>query len=151
MTENDYARVKKIVKSALYGWPVTPEELEEAEQEAAIIAWRVGLDPCTRVWWSARDTIQKIRGSRRSVVATMVPLPDDWDLPGSNCVEDEVLSKVTIEEALAVLLPKDRPVIQAMFVEGLNTMETARKLGLHDSNVGRRRDSGLQTMRSRIK
>ena len=149
MTENDYARVKKIVKSALYGWPVSPEELEEAEQEAAIIAWRVGLDPCTRVWWSARDTIQKIRGSRRQVVATLVPL-DGWDHPGSECVEDEVVSKVTIEEALAVLDPKDRRVIQAMYVEGLNTMETARKLGLHDSNVGRRRDSGLQTMRSRI-
>lgn len=147
MTEQEYVRVRKIARRATYGLKPTPDELEEIYQEAALIAWRSGLDPCTRVWWGSRDALARLRGSRRALQPVFVDMPDWWEQQASDNVEDEVVNAVTATEMLASLPSKDAEILREIYINGYNTMSVAKKLGMHDCNVGRRRTAALKKLK----
>lgn len=150
MTEEDYKRVQSIVRRATLGWPLLEQEREDVEQEAALVAWRVGLEPSTRVFWAARDAVIRLTGHRRVAKAEVTPVAEFY--PGilsSPSHENEVLERITGDEMLSDLPVKQRQVIEALVLEGHNTMSAATKLGIRDCNIGRRRDAALKTLRGK--
>ncbi|KGQ21226.1 sigma-70 family RNA polymerase sigma factor [Thermus filiformis] len=71
---------------------------------------------------------------RRARPRLLEPDPEEaeaaFDLPGERLDEEAALDRVRLGEALKVLSPEERAVIQALFYEGYTHEEAAQRLGL---------------------
>lgn len=146
MLLSDYRRAASIARRAVAHRGLSPDDLEDVCQEAAIAAWRHGLDPATPVGYAAIDAADRIQQTRR--VARIIPVADP---PVATIVdpEAEAVAHLTFDRLLAVLSTSEQNMVRAI-IAGYTQAEIGRAYGMHDSNVGRHWHAALDKMRAHV-
>jgi DNA-directed RNA polymerase specialized sigma24 family protein len=144
MNAVDYHRAVAIAHRACRGRPLSRQDWEEVEQDAAVEAWRTGS--VTRIWWAAADGARRIQRIRRVSRPDLVPLT--WDLCSEADVEAEVVDRLTVEELLGRLPEREREAVEAMVLGGRTGAELAAAWNVADSTISRRRTAALSRLRT---
>lgn len=72
-------------------------------------------------------------------------------LQDTTCADEtEILNRLTLQSALAVLSERDREIIQLRFYERKTQMELAQQFGISQVQISRIEKKALKTMRSRV-
>jgi RNA polymerase sigma-70 factor, ECF subfamily len=119
-----------------------PDDAEEAVQEAMIRAWRAREDcraPAARTAWLLQITRREaIRvADRRSRLRAREQLEssdgEGWPSPARDL--DRVESRVSFDQALGLLRPRDRDLVRLRYAEDLTQEQVAARLDLPEGTV----------------
>ncbi|HTR73253.1 MAG TPA: RNA polymerase sigma factor [Solirubrobacteraceae bacterium] len=147
LLEASHVHVRRFARSLC----ATPEDAEEAAQEALIVLYRkVGTLRAAAALASWVFQIVRNECIRRSRVVFRAPLP-----PGSAAVsaEDAALVRLEVERIVAAIagLPADqRSVLVLRDVQGMSGAATARALGLSKAAMKSRLHRGREALRARL-
>jgi RNA polymerase sigma factor (sigma-70 family) len=130
----------------------TPEDAEDATQEALIVLYRkIGTLRATAALASWMFQIVRNECIRRSRIALRRPIStDNVELSA----EDAVLARLEMErivDAIAGLPPDQRSVVVLRDIQGLSGAATAQALGLSRAAMKSRLHRGRETLRSGLR
>jgi RNA polymerase sigma factor (sigma-70 family) len=129
----------------------TPEDAEDAAQEALIVLYRrIGTLRATAALGSWMFQIVRNECIRRSRIALRRPTPTARVEPSA---EDTALARLEIErivDSIAGLPPEQRAVLVLRDIQGLSGAATAQALGLSRAAMKSRLHRGRETIRSRL-
>jgi RNA polymerase sigma factor (sigma-70 family) len=130
----------------------TPEDAEDATQEALIILYRkIGTLRATAALASWMFQIVRNECIRRSRIALRRPISSVDVAPSA---EDAVLVRLEVErivEAISGLPPDQRAVLVLRDIQGLSGAATAQALGLNRAAMKSRLHRGRETLRSELR
>lgn len=130
----------------------TPEDAEDAAQEALIVLYRrIGTLRATAALGSWMFQIVRNECIRRSRIAFRRPLAAATVEPSA---EDAALARLEIErivESISVLPPEQRAVLVLRDIQGLSGAATAEALGLSRAAMKSRLHRGREALRSRLR
>jgi RNA polymerase sigma factor (sigma-70 family) len=130
----------------------TPEDAEDATQEALIVLYRkIGTLRATAALASWMFQIVLNECIRIARLALRRPIPSD--LAGRSA-EDEALARLEMErivDSIAELPPEQRAVLVLRDIQGLSGAATARELGLSRAAMKSHLHRGREAVRSRLK
>lgn len=130
----------------------TPEDAEDATQEALIVLYRkIGTLRATAALASWMFQIVRNECIRRSRLVLHRPPPAAMVEPSA---EDAALARLEMErivDSIAELPPEQRAVLVLRDIQGLSGAATARGLGLSRAAMKSRLHRGRETVRSRLK
>lgn len=146
LLDGSHAHVRRFARTLCS----TPEDAEDAAQEALIVLYRK-IGTLRAAAALASWTFQIVRNEciRRSRLALHVP-PAAAVEPSA---EDTVLARLEIERivtSIAELPPDQRAVLVLRDIQGLSGAATARTLGLSRAAMKSRLHRGRATLRSKI-
>lgn len=129
----------------------TPEDAEDAAQEALIVLYRkIGTLRATAALASWMFQIVRNECIRRSRVTFRLPVPAT---PVEPSAEDAVLVRLEIErivESISELPAEQRAVLVLRDIQGLSGAATAHVLGLSRAAMKSRLHRGRETLRSQL-
>jgi RNA polymerase sigma factor (sigma-70 family) len=129
----------------------TPEDAEDAAQEALIVLYRkIGTLRAAAALASWMFQIVRNECIRRSRVAFRKPISAAMVEPSA---EDAALARLEIErivDSIAGLPPEQRAVLVLRDIQGLSGAATAQALGLSRAAMKSRLHRGRETLRSRL-
>lgn len=129
----------------------TPEDAEDAAQEALIVLYRkIGTLRAAAALASWMFQIVRNECIRRSRLAFRGPISAAMAEPSA---EDAALARLEIErivDSIAGLPPEQRAVLVLRDIQGLSGAATAQTLGLSRSAMKSRLHRGRETLRSRL-
>lgn len=129
----------------------TPEDAEDAAQEALIVLYRkIGTLRATAALGSWMFSIVRNECVRRSRLKLSRHTPY---APTEQSAEDAALARLEMErivDAIAGLPPEQRAALVLRDVQGLSGAATAQALGLSRSAMKSRLHRGRETLRSRL-
>jgi RNA polymerase sigma factor (sigma-70 family) len=129
----------------------TPEDAEDAAQEALILLYRkIGTLRATAALGSWMFSIVRNECIRRSRLTLSRPVSPAMDEPSA---EDAALARLEIErivDSIAGLPPEQRAVLVLRDIQGLSGAATAQALGLSRPAMKSRLHRGRETLRSRL-
>ena len=114
------------------------EDAEEAVQEALIRAWRSRASCHTSPlpWLVQITRNESLRLAEHRQRRRDSEVPDERpDLHGCESGIDRTIDTVATEQALSVLRPEDRALIQLRYVEDLTQGQVAARLGVPEGTV----------------
>lgn len=129
------------------------EDAEEAVQEALIRAWRNQekcRTPATPLPWLVqitRNEAMRIAARRQRRRASEVPEQSPERIRTRDTELDRMLETVATEQALSMLGPDERTLIQLRYVEDLTQGQVAARLGVPEGTVKVR----LHRVRARLR
>jgi len=130
----------------------TPEDAEDAAQEALIVLYRkIGTLRTTAALASWMFQIVRNECIRRSRVTLRRPLPVT---PGEPSAEDAALVRLEIErivESISGLPAEQRAVLVLRDIQGLSGAATAHTLGLSRAAMKSRLHRGREALRSQLR
>jgi RNA polymerase sigma factor (sigma-70 family) len=130
----------------------TPEDAEDAAQEALIVLYRkIGTLRAAAALAAWMFQIVRNECIRRSRIALRGPIADASAEPSA---EDAALARLEIErivEAIAGLPAEQRSVLVLRDIQGLSGAATAQALGLSRAAMKSRLHRGRETLRSRLR
>jgi len=130
----------------------TPEDAEDAAQEALIVLYRkIGTLRATAALASWMFQIVRNECIRRSRITLRRPLSAHMDEPSA---EDAALARLEIErivDSIAGLPSEQRAVLVLRDIQGLSGAATAQSLGLSRAAMKSRLHRGRQTLRLRLR
>jgi RNA polymerase sigma factor (sigma-70 family) len=130
----------------------TPEDAEEAAQEALIVLYRkIGTLRVAAALAAWMFQIVRNECIRRSRVALRKPIPTASAEPSA---EDAALARLEIErivDSIAGLPPEQRTVLVLRDIQGLSGAATAQALGLSRAAMKSRLHRGRETLRSQLR
>jgi RNA polymerase sigma factor (sigma-70 family) len=152
VTPDEYRRARQVARRACAGWALTREDWEEVEQDAAVAAWRHGLQPSTRSWAAAHRSAQKIQGRQGKKRPVIVPNNGtEWRKAAPVDVEGETVERMTVERLLSSLPAEQRIAVEETVLEGRTQQQVADRYGVADSTITRRRQQGLARLRKAMR
>lgn len=129
----------------------TPEDAEDAAQEALIVLYRkIGTLRATAALGSWMFSIVRNECIRRSRLTFRRPIPSLMAEPSA---EDAALARLEIErivDSIAGLPPEQRAVLVLRDIQGLSGAATAQALGLSRPAMKSRLHRGREALRSRL-
>jgi RNA polymerase sigma factor (sigma-70 family) len=129
----------------------TPEDAEDAAQEALIVLFRkIGSLRATAALGSWMFSIVRNECIRRSRLAFSRPVSTTTTEPSA---EDAALARLEIErivDSIAGLPPEQRAVLVLRDIQGLSGAATAQALGLSRPAMKSRLHRGRETLRARL-
>ncbi len=129
----------------------TPEDAEDAAQEALIVLFRkIGSLRATAALGSWMFSIVRNECIRRSRLTFSRPVSTTMTEPSA---EDAALARLEIErivDSIAGLPPEQRAVLVLRDIQGLSGAATAQALGLSRPAMKSRLHRGRETLRSRL-
>jgi len=148
LVSGSHAHVRRFARTLCS----TPEDAEDATQEALIVLYRkIGTLRATAALASWMFQIVRNECIRRSRIALRRPIPGvDVELSA----EDAVLARLEIErivEAIAQLPSDQRAVLVLRDIQGLSGAATAQALGLSRAAMKSRLHRGRETLRSGLR
>ncbi len=148
LVSGSHAHVRRFARALC----ATPEDAEEATQEALIVLFRkVGTLRATAALGSWMFQIVRNECIRRSRLAFHRPIPAAMAGPSA---EEEALARLEMErivDSVAGLPPEQRAVLVLRDIQGLSGAATAQTLGLSRAAMKSRLHRGRETVRSRLK
>jgi RNA polymerase sigma factor (sigma-70 family) len=130
----------------------TPEDAEDAAQEALIVLYRrIGTLRATAALGSWMFQIVRNECIRRSRLALLTPIVTAAVEPSA---EDAALMRLEIEriaESIAKLVPEQRAVLVLRDIQGLSGTATAQALGLSRAAMKSRLHRGRETLRASLR
>ena len=129
------------------------EDAEEAVQEALMRAWRNQSKcrtPGTPLPWFVqitRNEAMRLAARRRRRQASEIPEETPERIVSIDSELDQMLETVATEQALSVLCPDERALIQLRYVEDLTQGQVAARLGVPEGTVKVR----LHRVRARLR
>jgi RNA polymerase sigma factor (sigma-70 family) len=130
----------------------TPEDAEDAAQEALIVLYRkIGTLRATAALASWMFQIVRNECIRRSRLTFSKPVSDDMV---ESSAEDAALARLEIErivDSIAGLPSEQRAVLVLRDIQGLSGAATAQALGLSRGAMKSRLHRGRETLRSRLR
>jgi RNA polymerase sigma factor (sigma-70 family) len=130
----------------------TPEDAEDAAQEALIVLYRkIGTLRAAAALASWMFQIVRNECIRRARVALRRPISAAMAEPSA---EDAVLARLEIErivDSIAELPPEQRAVLVLRDIQGLSGAATAQALGLSRAAMKSRLHRGRETLRLRLR
>lgn len=154
MTPDEYRQACNLARRAVASQRpyLSPEDVEDACQEAALAVWQG-----RHGWWAAFDEATRLQGGRRKVQPTLVPIDGltaeevaldcvGW-LRASDDPEGEALSTVTVERIGAALPEREWRAVEATVLLGRPWAEICGEWGVPDGTVTRWRRRGLEKAR----
>jgi RNA polymerase sigma-70 factor (ECF subfamily) len=129
------------------------EDAEEAVQEALIRAWRNQekcRTPATPLPWLVqitRNEAMRVAARRQRRRASEVPEQSPERIRTRDTELDRMLETVATEQALSMLGPDERTLIQLRYVEDLTQGQVAARLGVPEGTVKVR----LHRVRARLR
>lgn len=130
----------------------TPEDAEDATQEALIVLYRkIGTLRATAALASWMFQIVRNECIRRSRLALHRPIPAAAAEPSA---EDAALARLEMErvvDSIAALPPDQRAVLVLRDIQGLSGAATARQLGLGRAAMKSRLHRGRETVRTGLR
>jgi RNA polymerase sigma factor (sigma-70 family) len=129
----------------------TPEDAEDAAQEALIVLYRkIGTLRATAALGSWMFQIVRNECIRRSRLALRAPISATIAEPSA---EDVALARLEIErivDSIAGLAPEQRAVLVLRDLQGLSGAATAQALGISRAAMKSRLHRGRETLRARL-
>jgi RNA polymerase sigma factor (sigma-70 family) len=129
----------------------TPEDAEDAAQEALIVLYRkIGTLRATSALASWMFQIVRHECMRRARLAIRRPIPVDSVGPSA---EEEALARMEMErivDSIAGLPPEQRAVLVLRDIRGLSSAATARQLGLSRGAMKSHLHRGRVAVRSQL-
>lgn len=130
----------------------TPEDAEEATQEALIVLYRkIGTLRATAALASWMFQIVRNECIRRARLALRRPIPSGLAGPSA---EEEALARLEMErivDSIAELPPEQRAVLVLRDIQGMSGAATAQALGLSRAAMKSHLHRGREAVRSRLK
>lgn len=147
LLDGSHAHVQRFARTLCS----TPEDAEDAAQEALIVLYRkIGTLRATAALGSWMFSIVRNECIRRSRLALRGPISAAMAEPSA---EDATLARLEIErivDAIAGLPPEQRAVLVLRDIQGLSGAATAHALGLSRPAMKSRLHRGRETLRSRL-
>jgi len=147
LVHSSHAHVQRFARTLCS----TPEDAEDAAQEALIVLYRrIGTLRATAALASWMFQIVRNECIRRSRVALRRPMPTAMVEPSA---EDAALVRLEIErivESISGLPAEQRAVIVMRDIQGLSGAATAHALGLSRAAMKSRLHRGRETLRSQL-
>jgi RNA polymerase sigma factor (sigma-70 family) len=148
LLSGSHAHVRRFARTLC----ATPEDAEDAAQEALIVMYRkIGTLRATAALASWMFQIVRNECIRRTRVALRKPIFADTAGPSA---EDVALARLEIErivDSIAELPPEQRAVIVLRDIHGLSGAATAQTLGLSRAAMKSRLHRGRETLRSGLR
>jgi RNA polymerase sigma factor (sigma-70 family) len=148
LVSGSHAHVRRFARTLC----ATPEDAEEATQEALIVLFRkIGTLRATAALGSWMFQIVRNECIRRSRLALHRPIPAAMARPSA---EEEALASLEMErvvDSIAGLPPEQRAVLVLRDIQGLSGAATAQALGLSRAAMKSRLHRGREAVRSRLK
>jgi RNA polymerase sigma factor (sigma-70 family) len=147
LLDGSHVHVRRFARSLCS----TPEDAEDAAQEALIILYRkIGTLRVAAALASWMFEIVRHECIRRSRVAFRRPVSS---VTSEYSAEDAALARMELErvvDSIAGLPPEQRAVLVLRDIHGLSGAATAQALGLSRAAMKSRLHRGRQTLRSRL-
>jgi RNA polymerase sigma factor (sigma-70 family) len=147
LVSGSHAHVQRFARTLC----ATPEDAEDAAQEALIVLYRkIGTLRVVAALASWMFQIVRNECIRRSRLALHRPISAAMAEPSA---EDTALARLEIErivDSIAELPPEQRAVLVLRDIQGLSGAATAQALGLSRAAMKSRLHRGRETLRSRI-
>lgn len=147
LLSGSHAHVRRFARTLC----ATPEDAEDAAQEALIVLYRrIGTLRATAALGSWMFQIVRNECIRRSRIALRGSAPIAMVEPSA---EDAALARLEIErivDSIAGLPPEQRAVLVLRDIQGLSGAATAQALGLSRTAMKSRLHRGRETLRSRL-
>ena len=147
LLSGSHAHVQRFARTLC----ATPEDAEDAAQEALIVLYRkIGTLRVAAALASWMFQIVRNECIRRSRLALRRPTPIATDSPSA---EDAVLARLEIErivDCVAALPSEQRAVLVLRDIQGLSGAATAQSLGLSRAAMKSRLHRGRETLRSQL-
>lgn len=148
LLEGSHAHVKRFARTLC----ATPEDAEDAAQEALIVLYRkIGTLRVTAALASWMFQIVRNECIRRSRLALHRPIPVAADALSA---EDAALARLEMQRivnCVAELAPEQRAVLVLRDIQGLSGAATAQALGLSRSAMKSRLHRGRETLHSALR
>ncbi len=148
LLDGSHAHVQRFARTLCS----TPEDAEDAAQEALIVLYRkIGTLRATAALGSWMFSIVRSECIRRARLAFRKPSFPAADEPSA---EDAALARLEIErivDSIAVLPPEQRAVLVLRDIQGLSGAAAAEALGLSRAAMKSRLHRGRETLRSRLR
>jgi RNA polymerase sigma factor (sigma-70 family) len=148
LLEGSHAHVHRFARTLCS----TPEDAEDAAQEALIVLYRrIGTLRAAAALAAWMFQIVRNECIRRSRIALRRPIPTATVEPSA---EDAALACLEIErivDSIAGLPPEQRAVLVLRDIQGLSGAATAQTLGLSRAAMKSRLHRGRETLRSRLR
>jgi RNA polymerase sigma factor (sigma-70 family) len=148
LLDGSHAHVHRFARSLCS----TPEDAEEATQEALIVLYqKIGTLRAAAALASWMFQIVRHECIRRSRLALRGPLPAPTN---DHSVEDVALARLEVErivDSIAALPADQRAVLVLRDIQGLSGNATAQTLGLSRAAMKSRLHRGRETLRAQLK
>jgi RNA polymerase sigma factor (sigma-70 family) len=148
LLSGSHAHVRRFARTLC----ATPEDAEDAAQEALIVMYRkIGTLRATAALASWMFQIVRNECIRRTRVALRRPVFADTAEPSA---EDVALARLEIErivDSISKLAPEQRAVLVLRDIHGLSGAATAQTLGLSRAAMKSRLHRGRETLRSGLR
>jgi RNA polymerase sigma factor (sigma-70 family) len=149
LVAGSHAQVRRFARTLC----ATPEDAEDAAQEALIVLYRkIGTLRATAALGAWMFQIVRNECIRRSRIALGRPLAAA-PAAGGVSAEDAVLARLEVERivgCISELAPEQRAVLVLRDIQGLSGAATAQTLGLSRAAMKSRLHRGRQTLRARL-
>ena len=136
MDESDYKRVCKIIGYVLCQPMLTEQDREDIRQEAAIAAWKYGLEPSTRIYWAALDAARRIRKKR--ILDTI-----DFDVRDDQNIEEHIVTMHLLNQ-----LTELEKLSLSGTLQGYSQQEIADSMRVNNSTISRHRTSAMKKLKN---
>jgi RNA polymerase sigma factor (sigma-70 family) len=148
LLSGSHAHVKRFARTLCS----TPEDAEDATQEALIVLYRkIGTLRATAALASWMFQIVRNECIRRTRLALHRPISTDMTEPSA---EDAVLARLEMQrivDSVAGLPPEQRAVLILRDIQGLSGAATAQALGVSRAAMKSRLYRGRETLRSALR
>lgn len=148
LLDGSHAHVRRFARTLCS----TPEDAEDAAQEALIVLYRkigtLRASAALASWMFQIVRHECVRRARRALHISASSTPSE------SSAEDAALARLEVERiiaSIAVLPPEQRAVLVLRDVQGLSGKATAQALGLSRAAMKSRLHRGRETLRSRLR